>query len=195
MSRQVLALLVRFAAIYAALVALCAVLPAYVWIERAVTAAAAVPLAERAQVARSLSFEPRADPPAYVYELRVGAVAREIRRAYHKHGFLLVLVVALVLATPGLGAKRGALLFAAGAAAGFLLCVLLLMSDVEAWEHAALAQANLGALPGPYPIPLGFLQGLHRTAAAGLLPVGLWALFVSRRAASHARTPHATSRA
>jgi len=195
MSKQALAVLLRFAAIYAALVALCAVLPAYAWIERAVTAVAAVPLVERAQVARALSFEPRADPPAYVYELRTGVAVREIRRAYHKHGFLLVLVVALVLATPGLDAKRAALLVAAGAAAGFLLCVLLLMSDVEAWEHAALAQANVGAVPGPYPIPLGFVQGLHRTAAAGLLPVGLWAFLVSRRAGSRARTPRATSRA
>ncbi len=193
MPRRVLVTLGRFALVYGVLVAGCAVLPVYAWIERAATVVAAAPLRERAQVARSLRFEPRADPPAYVYELRVGAVPREMRRAYHKHGFVLVLVVALVLATPGLGLRRGALLLAGGAAAGFLLCVLMLMSDLEVWEASAIAEADLGSFAGPYGIPLGSIQGLHRTAAAGLLPVILWAFLVSQRAESPARTPRATS--
>lgn len=193
MPRRVLVMLARFALVYGVLVALCAVLPVYVWIERAATAVAAVPLRERAQVARSLYFEPRADPPAYVYELRVGALPRELRRAYHKHGFVLVLVVALVLATPGLDARRRALLLAGAGGAAFALCVLMLMSDLEVWERAALAEANLGAVSGPYWVPLGAIQGLHRTAAAGLLPVILWAFLASREAAPPARTPRATS--
>lgn len=195
MPRRVVLILARFALVYGVLVALCAALPVYVWIERAATAVAALPLRERALEARTLYFEPRADPPAYVYELRVDAMPREMRRAYHRHGFVLVLVVALVLATPGLGLRRGALLLAAASAAAFALCVAMLMGDVEVWERDAVAGGGLGATRGPYPFPLGFVQGLHRTAAAGLLPVILWAFLASRRADPPERRSSATSRA
>ena len=195
MSRFALVLLARFALVYGALVVLCAVLPVYAWIERAATVVAAAPLRERAQEARALRFEPRADPPSYVYELRVGAVPRELQRPYHKHGFVLVLFEALALATPGLGLRRGALLVAGGSAAAFLLCVAMLMSDVELWERAAVAEAGLQPTRGPYWIPFGFVQGLHRTAAAGLLPVILWVFLVTRRGASPDRTRRATSAA
>lgn len=193
MPRRLVLILARFALVYGVLVALCAVAPVYVWIERAATSVAALPLRERALEVRRLSFEPRADPPAYVYELRLGGMSREMRRAYHRHGFVLVLVVALVLATPGIGARRRALLLAAGGAAGFALCVAMLMSDVETWEREA--RGALGATRGPYPFPLGFVQGLHRTAAAGLLPVVLWAFLASRRVESRVRRSSATSRA
>jgi hypothetical protein len=195
MPRYVLVLLARFALVYGALVAACAVLPVYAWIERAATAIAAAPLRERAQEARSLRFEPRAEPPSYVYALRVGAVPRELQRPYHKHGFVLVLFAALALATPGLGWRRGALLFAAGGAAAFLLCVAMLMSDVELWERAAVAEAGLQPTRGPYAIPFGAVQGLHRTAAAGLLPVILWVFLVTRRGEARDRRSRATSAA
>jgi len=194
-SRFALVLLARFALVYGALVAVCAVLPVYASIERAATAVAAAPLRERAQEARALRFDASADPPSYVYELRVGSVSRELVRPYHKHGFVLVLFAALALATPGLGLRRGALWLAAGGAAAFLLCVLMLMSDVELWERAAVAEAGLQATRGPYPIPFGAVQGLHRTAAAGLLPVILWVFGISRRVASRDRTSRATSAA
>jgi hypothetical protein len=181
-SRRVLLLLARFALVYGVLVALCALLPVYVWIERAATVVADVPLHQRALEARSLRFEPRADPPAYVYELRIGAAPRELRRAYHKHGFVLVLIVALVLATPGLALRRRVAMLAGGSALAFLLCVAMLMSDVEVWEHENLAASNLQAATGPYLVPLGWVRGLHRTAAAGILPVILWVFLVSRAA-------------
>ena len=123
------------------------------------------------------------------------AVSRELVRPYHKHGFVLVLFVALALATPGLGLRRGALWLGVGGAAAFLLCVAMLMSDVELWESAAVAEAGLQPTRGPYAIPFGVVQGLHRTAAAGLLPVILWVFLVSRRAAPPDRTPRATSAA
>jgi hypothetical protein len=195
MHRRALLLLARFAVVYGVLVALCAGLPVYAAIERAATAVASAPLRQRALESRALRFEVSVDPPEYVYELRVGAVSRELRRVYHKHGFVLVLFVALALATPGLGLRRGALFLAGGAAAAFLLCVAMLMSDVEVWERDALAQAGVEASAGPYLLPLGVVQGLHRTAAAGLLPVILWTFLAIRRDESRARRSRATSAA
>ena len=195
MARHVVWTLARFAVIYGALVFMCALLPVYAWIERAATVVAAAPLAERSGESRVLRFEPRADPPSYVYELRLADFARELQRPYHKHGFVLVLFVALALATPGLGLRRGALFLTAGAAAAFLLCVAMLMSDVELWERGVVAEAGLPPTAGPYALPFGFVQGLHRTAAAGLLPVILWVFLVSRRGASPGRRSSATSAA
>lgn len=188
-------MLARFALIYGLLVWLCASVPVYAWIEGASTRVAASMLRERAMQARSLRLEERGDSTVYVYDLRIGAVARVLERPYHKHAFVLVLYLALVLATPGLRPRQLALALLGGGAAVFLLCVAMLMSDVSLWESGALAEAGLDEVPGPWPVPLGFMAGLHRTAAAGLLPVILWVLFASPQGALRARTPPATSRA
>ena len=110
-----------------------------------------------------------------MYDLRLGSQHRELERPMHAHGFILLIFASLVLATPGLGPRRLARLVAIGAALVFALCTLMLMSDVVLWEAETVA--SLGLQPpavGPYWIPLGFVAGLHRTAAAGLLPVVLW---------------------
>jgi len=195
MPRRALILLARFALIYGLLVWLCASVPVYAWIEGAATRVAASLLRERAMQARELALEQRGDSFVYVYDVRIGAVSRMHEQGYHKHAFVLVLYLALVLATPGLGARDLALALLGGGAIVFLLCVAMLMSDVALWERAALADAGLGDVPGPWPFPLGFMAGLHRTAAAGLLPVILWVFFASRPGVLRARTPSATSRA
>jgi hypothetical protein len=193
MARTALVYVARFALVYGLLVWLCASLPVYEWIETAVARVAAAPLRERAMETRSLALEPRQHGAVYRYAFRVGAIAKEIERPFHKHGFVLVLFVALVLATPALGARERLAFGLGGGAVVFLLCVLMLMSDVELWERQALEAAGYPGPPGPYPIPLGFIEGLHRTAAAGLLPLCLWAFFVASRARRRERTPRATS--
>ncbi len=193
MPRYALVLLARFAVVYGLLVWLCASVPVYASIESAVTRIAAAALRERAMESRSLSLERRGDEPVYVYELRVGAVSRTLERSYHKHAFVLVLFLALVLATPGLRPRDLSLALVVGGGLVFTLCVAMLMSDVEIWESGALADAGLAPTRGPYPLSLGFVEGLHRTAAAGLLPILLWAIVMGSRGGVRARRPRATS--
>jgi hypothetical protein len=193
MRRNAFILLARFALLYGLLVWLCASFPVYAWVEGAATRVAASLLREHAMQARSLVLEQRGDAFVYVYGLRVGAVSRTLEKPYHKHAFVLVLYLALVLATPGLRPRQRVLALLGGGALVFVLCVAMLMSDVALWESGALAEAGLSDVPGPWPIPLGFMAGLHRTAAAGILPVVLWVFFASPRAALRARTRSATS--
>ena len=193
MPRTALVYVARFALVYGLLVSLCAVLPVYEWIETAVAGVAAVPLRERAMEARSFALERREHGWVYRYDFRVGAIAKQIERPFHKHGFVLVLFAALVLATPGISARERLTFGLGGGAIVLALCVLMLMSDLELWEREALEGAGYPNPPGPYPIPLGFIEGLHRTAAAGLLPLILWGFFVASRAKRRERTPRATS--
>jgi len=195
MPRFALLLLARFALVYGLLVWLCASVPVYAFLEGAATRAAAAGLRQGAMQSRSLVLERRGDAFVYVYALRVGTVSRSLEQPYHKHAFVLVLFLALVLATPGLARRELATAFFAGGALVFLLCLAMLMSDVAVWERAALAEAGVAETVGPWPVPLGFIAGLHRTAAAGLLPVIVWAFFAGSRAGSRARRPSATSRA
>ena len=195
MPRQALVLVARFALVYGVFVWLCASVPVYAWIESAATRVAAAALRERAMESRTLALERRGDAFVYTYDLRVGAIARTLEHPYHKHAFVLVLYLALVLATPRLGARNLAIAALGGGAVVFLLCVAMLMSDVERWELDALAAAGYPGAPGPFPISFGFIEGLHRTAAAGLLPVILWAFFAASRAGTRARTPRATASA
>ena len=195
MPKRALLLVARFAVVYGLFVGVCAVLPVYAWIESAAARVAAAGLRERAMESRALRFEQRGDASKYVYQLRVGAIAKTIERPFHKHAFVLVLYLALVLATPGLGARDLAVAVLGGGAVVFLLCVAMLMSDLELWERDVLAAAGYPGAPGPYPVSLGFIERLHRTAAAGLLPVILWTFFAASRAGWRARTPRATSSA
>jgi len=192
--RDALLLVARFAVVYGLVVWLCSSVPIYAWIESATARVAATALREHAMQARALKVERRGDDFVYVYDLRVGAVSRKIEKPYHKHAFVLMLFLALVLATPRLGARDRAIALLAGGAVVFALCAALLMSDVALWEREALAAADLAGVPGPWPVPLGFIAGLHRTAAAGLLPVILWTFFAVSRAEPRARTRRATSR-
>jgi hypothetical protein len=195
MPRSALLLVARFSVVYGLLVWLCASVPVYAFIEAAATRVAAAALREGAMQSRALVLERRSDAVVYVYDLRVGAVSRRLEHRYHKHAFVLVLFVALVLATPRLGARDRAVALLAGGAVVFALCVAMLMSDVELWEREALAAAGLPETAGPWPVPLGFIEGLHRTAAAGLLPIILWTFFAASRAGLRVRTPRATLRA
>ena len=193
MNRRALTLVARFAVVYGLFVWLCASVPVYAWIEGAATRVAASALRERAMESRALAIERRGDAFVYRYDLRVDAISRTVERPYHKHAFVLVLFLALVFATPGLDARDLALALLAGGSVVFLLCVAMLMSDVALWESALLSEAGLAPTVGPYPVSLGFVEGLHRTAAAGLLPIMLWALFIGVRVGSRARKPRATS--
>ena len=56
---------------------------------------------------------------------------------------VLVLVVALVLATPGLGARKTALFLAVSGALAFALCVAMLMSDIELLEREGASPERL----------------------------------------------------
>lgn len=193
MARSPLVYVARFALLYGVLVWLCATLPVYEWVESAVARVAATGLRERPMEARALAIERRDDSPVYKYTFRVGAIAKEIERPLHKHAFVLVLYLALVLATPGLDTRDRLVGALGGGAIVFLLCVGMLMGDIELWEREALEAAGYPGPPGPFPIPLGFIEGLHRTAAAGLLPLILWAFFAASRARKIARTRRATS--
>jgi hypothetical protein len=195
MPKQALVLVARFALVYGLLVGLCAVVPVYAWIESAAARVAAAALRQRAMESRTLELARRGDAFVYVYDLRVGAIAKTIERPFHKHAFVIVLYLALVLATPKLDTREFALAVLAGGAVVFLLCVAMLMSDLELWERDALAAAGYPGAPGPFPISLGFIEGLHRTAAAGLLPLILWTFFAASRAGMRARTRRATSAA
>ena len=194
MTRGALLLVARFAVVYGLVVWLCSSVPIYAWLETATTRVAATALRQGAMQSRALDFERRGDAFVYVYDLRVGAVSRKVETPYHKHAFVLVLFLALVLATPRLGAGERGFALLAGGAVVFALCVAMLMSDVELWERETLAAAGLADVSGPWPVRLGFIAGLHRTAAAGLLPVILWTYFAASRAESRARTRRATSR-
>jgi hypothetical protein len=180
MSRRTLVLVARFAVVYGLLAWLAAVTPVYAQMERPFVWLANAFLRERPLEARALSFAPSDDGGSYVYELRIGQQGRRLERPMHAHGFVALLFVALVLATPWLGARRLALAASGGAVLVVAICVLMLMSDVARWEAETLAGMNLAPGGGPYLIPLGFVAGLHQTAAAGILPIAYWALVAIR---------------
>lgn len=182
MSRRTLWLLLRFAAAFGLLAWLAAAFPIYSWLERPVVATANALLHQRGLESRTLALEAGGEGgPTYVYELRLGGQARRVERPIHAHGFVALIFASLVLATPGLGLRRLAWVVAIGAPLVFALCALMLMSDVALWESEAVAAMNVQPPEiGPYRIPLGFVAGLHRTAAAGLLPIALWALVAVR---------------
>lgn len=180
MTRRALFFLARFALVYGALVWLAAALPVYAELERPFVAIANGLLRETPTETRALSFERRGDGGAYLYELHVGEVGRRVERPMHAHGFVALLFVALVLATPWLGARRLALAACGGAALVLAISVLMLMSDVARWEDEARAAMNLTPGARPYWVPVGFAAGLHQTAAAGLLPIVYWALVAIR---------------
>jgi hypothetical protein len=186
MSRPIACFVARFALIYGALAWAAAVLPVYAEMERPFVAVANALLRESPGESRALSLERDADGGSYVYQLRVGELGRRVQRGLHAHGFVALLFLALVLASPWLGARRLALAASTGAALVVVLCVLMLMSDVARWEDEARAAMNLAPGARPYWLPVGFVAGLHQTAAAGMLPIVYWALVAIRPAARRA---------
>jgi len=186
MSRRALFFVARFALVYGALAWLAAVFPVYAQIERPFVAIANALLRETATETRALSLERRDGGGTYVYELHVGELGRRVEHGMHVHGFVALLFVALVLATPWLGVRRLARAAAAGAVLVSTICVLMLMSDVAGWEGEARAAMSLSPGSRPYWLPVGFAAGLHQTAAAGLLPIVYWALVAVRPAAPRA---------
>ena len=184
MPRRTLLLLLRFAAAFGLLAWLAAEIPVYQWLERPVVAAAGALLHQRAMESRSLALVQRGEGHwIYVYDLRLGEQRSVVDRPMHAHGFVALVFASLVLATPWPGARRAALLVGIGAPLVFALCTLMLMSDVAGWEAETVAALGVAPPhPGAYRVPLGFVAGLHRTAAAGLLPVVLWALVALRPA-------------
>ncbi|HKC52826.1 MAG TPA: hypothetical protein VKF60_18700 [Myxococcota bacterium] len=179
-------LVVRFAVVYGLLAGLAALLPVYAQLERPLVAVANGLLHETPTETRTLSFERKDDGGTYSYELRVGELGRRVERGMHAHGFVALLFVALVLATPWLGARRLALAACGGAALVLAISALMLMSDVARWEEEARAAMNLPLGSRPYGVPIGFAAGLHQTAAGGVLPIVYWVLVAIRPAAPRA---------
>ena len=181
MSRRVLWLAARFALAYGALTWLAAVTPVYAELERPFTRIAAALLRQSPDETRALSFQAHDMSGTYSYELRVGTQGRKLERGMHAHGFVALLFLALVAATPWLGARGTAACVAGGAVLVLAVCVLMLMSDVAGWDAELRAALGQSAGSGrPYPVPLGFVAGLHQTAAAGVLPIAYWALVTLR---------------
>src|SRR5262249_38185080 len=146
MSRRALWLAARFALAYGALTWLAAVTPVYAELERPFTRAAAALLRQSPDETRALSFQVHDMSGTYSYELRLGTQERRIDRGMHAHGFVALLFLALVAATPWLGVRRTAAAIAGGAGLVLAVCVLMVMSDVAGWE--AEARAALGQSPG-----------------------------------------------
>jgi hypothetical protein len=187
MTKRALLLVARFALVYGALSWLAAVTPIYAELERPFEWIANAFLRESPEESRKLEFETHDLSGTYLYELRVGTKGDRLERAMHAHGFVALLFLALVAATPWLGARRLALAFASGAALVLAVCVLMLMSDVVGWEAEAQSALGFGGSAArPYLIPLGFVAGLHQTAAAGVLPIAFWALVTIRPGAARA---------
>ena len=181
MTRRALWIAVRFALVYGALTWLAAVTPLYLALERPLVRVANALLHQSADETRSLALEPRDGAPTYLYELRVGTQGRRLERGMHAHGFVALLYLALVAATPWTLLRRLALPAAAGALLVFTVCLLMLMGDVAGWEAEARSAMGLAVASGrPYLVPLGFVAGLHQTAAAGLIPIAYWTLVMIR---------------
>ena len=176
MKRLVLRFVLQFALIYAALVWLASAIPVYVWIERALVGFVDLTLQMRsaADVSRELALDLQQAPPVYRLSIDFGQEARVLGGPMRLHGFLPVLFVALVIATPRLALKRRLISLVVGSALCLLLASGMLMNYVQTLERRSFPTS-----PGPYPAWIGLVNGLQRTAAGGLIPVILWGFLVS----------------
>lgn len=159
----------RFALLYALLLLIAAQLPVYVWLEHALVGLVEPSLANAAGVQRQLWLDASGADPIYHYEVASAGVRRTLGGPIHLHGFVPLVTLALVLATPRLSPARRAGFAAAGALAAMLLAAGMLMSDLQGYERAAFPGSS-----GPYPRAIALFDGLHRTAGAGLIPLVLW---------------------
>ena len=174
----------RFALLYAVLLIGAARLPVYLWIEHALVRLVAPALRSTPDAVRSLGIEIEDGTPRYRYAVERSGTRRVLGGPIHVHGFVPLLTLALVLATPGLARTRRACLPAALVlASGVLLGAGMLLSDLAAYERAAFPGAT-GPCGGAW------FDGLHWTAGAGLLPLVLWsfAAFGARSATQADKT-------
>ena len=169
--RSLIQLLVRFSAVYAILIALSFYLPVYQWIDIAAARVvdASFSLIDGPGVERSLRLDEREGVWGYVYGVEKRKNPKTITAPFHAHAFVLVLYVALVLGTPGISWQRMLLALGAGGVLVFLIGVGMLVVDVQGWEKG----------PGPFPRIVGVMNGLHLTAAGGLLPLVLWGFVIA----------------
>jgi hypothetical protein len=170
--------MLRFGLWYAALLAIAVWVPLFEQLERPVVAGVDAILARDAKpgITRSLALVPRESGWVYTLDLERDGVRRSIERSLHPHGYVLLLFVALVLATPALGWRVRVGALAVGAAIGLPFAAGLLLSDVVAWERAAFPDASAvdaWAVRG--------FASLHRSAGAALLPPLLWLLYLAWR--------------
>jgi hypothetical protein len=166
---QIVRFVARFALLYAALLLIATRVPIYVWIEHALVRAVEPTLASGGNAVRELSLDTSAGAPAYRYEVELAGIRRALDGPIHVHGFVPLMTLALVLATPQLSRAKRAGFAVAGTLASALLAAGMLMSDLQGYELAAFPSSS-----GPYPRVIALFDGLHRTAAAGLIPLVLW---------------------
>jgi hypothetical protein len=167
----------RFALLYAGLLVIAAQFPVYLWLEHALVWLVQATLPSAGAVQRQLWLEAGSGAPLYRYDVALGGLRELLGGPIHLHGFVPLVTVALVLATPRLGPARRAGYAAAAAGLAMLLAAGMLMSDLQGWERAAFPGSR-----GPYPRAIALFEGLHRTAGAGLIPLVLWSFFASRLA-------------
>ena len=179
----------QFAALYAGLTWLASVAPVYPAIERVVAAGAHAALAPFASgdERRALSIESRDGVSMYRFDVEIDGRRRILGGPIRFHGFIPLLFVALVLATPGLSWRRRGLSLLVGGAACLLLATGMLMSHLQDLERAAFPDSD-----GPYPGFIKWMDGIGRTAAGGLLPVVLWAFAAAPRLRGAAREERAS---
>jgi hypothetical protein len=169
---------VQFAILYALLIWVASdKLPIYVWIERGLVAFVdlTLQLVAQADALRELSLDLTRTPPAYRLHVELGDRVQTLGGPMRMHGFVPLLFVALVIATPRLTLRRRGISLLIGGALCSLLAAGMLMNYVQTIERRAFA----GRSQGPYPAWIGFVEGLQRTAAGGLIPVIVWGFFAS----------------
>lgn len=163
---------VQFALLYAGLTWLASVAPVYPAIERALAALAGAALGpfEAEGEHRSLRIESPDGTAVYRFDVEIDGRRRILGGPIRLHGFVPLLFVALVLATPGLSWKRRGISLVVGTGACMLLATGMLMNYLQVLERAAFPGSD-----GPYPQAISWLDAVGRTAAGGLLPLVLWA--------------------
>ena len=194
--RSIALLLIRFAVLYAVLLGVALRVPLFAHFERPLVVVVNDVLQAISAPDTTRRLELTRGPAAWSYVLhleRHGDSERQtetkrVEKSYHAHAYVLVLLIALILATPGLSWRRRLGCLVVASAMAFALTAGLLLSDVQAWEHEAFGRKTTS----------GFLWGtaavfdaVHRTSAAGLLPILLWLLYAgSLPARAAAEPPH-----
>lgn len=170
--------MLRFGLCYAALLSISVWAPLFEQLERPVVAGVDVLLARDAKpgITRRLALVPRESGWVYTLDLERDGAQRRIERSLHPHAYVLLLFVALVLATSSLAWRERIGALAVGALLGLPFAGGLLLSDVLAWEQTAFPDtASVDAW-----VVRGF-AALHRSAGAALLPPLLWLLYLAWR--------------
>ena len=169
MRGQILRFVACFALLYAAVLLTATRVPIYLWIEHALVRLVNPTLPNGDGALRKLSLDTSSGVPSYLYEVELAGIRRALGGPIHVHGFVPLVTLALVLATPQLTRAKRTGFAVAGTLASALLAAGMLMSDLQGYERAAFPSSD-----GPYPRAISLFDGLHRTAGAGLIPLVLW---------------------